>query len=310
MKITLKHLESFAAVAREGSFTRAARRLALSQPALTITINQFEDIVGVKLFDRTTRRVSLTPLGAEFLPTAERLLADFQSTVEDVRAVAQRRRGRVNVATLPSFAVKLMPEIVKRFTESYPAITVHLHDSNASGVHRRVLRGEVDFGLSSMWEPDQDLAFEPLLRDSFGLVCRRDHPLATETAPLPWAALAGHRFLGLAQDTGIRPLLHQVRGLPDDVRAPQVVVSNVATLEGMLAAGVGVTVLPELAVPDHHRAGFVFRHLVDPPVVRETCLITRRGRSLTPAAESMREHIVRALAEGSAGCGEPACAGD
>jgi len=295
MNVTLKHLQAFVAVAREGSFTRAARRLALSQPALTIQVNQFEEELGVRLFDRTTRRVVLTDNGAAFLPTAERLLDDFESAITEVREVAERRRGRVSVATLPSIALKVMPDILAAFRAAYPGISVHLHDANASGVQQRVARKEVDFGLASMWEPDSDLAFEGVMRDPFGVVCRADHPLGAQTGPIRWRELAGHSFLGLAHDTGIRPLVQGVEDLPDSVRQPEVEVSNIATLEGMLATGMGISALPELAMPNHHPNDLVFRPLIEPELAREICLITRQGRSLTPAAQSMREMIVERL---------------
>lgn len=295
MNITLKHLKAFVAVAEESSFTRASKRLALSQPALTIQINQFEEELGVKLFDRTTRRVRLTSNGEEFLPTARRLLDDVYTAVAEVRAVAERRRGRVTVAALPSVATRIMPQIVAAYSARYPAVGVHMHDSNASGVQNRVRIGEVDFGISSMWAPDQDLAFEPILRDRFGLVCRGDHPLARSRAPLPWRDLGDATFLGLAADTGIRTLLHRIDDLPDSVRAPQFEVSNIATMEGLLEAGLGVSALPELALPGHRSCDLVFRPLVEPVLTRDLCLITRRGRSLTPAAEGMRELIMETL---------------
>ena len=295
MNVTLKHLQAFVAVAREGSFTRAAQRLALSQPALTIQINQFEEELGVRLFDRTTRRVMLTDNGADFLPTAQRLIADVESALAEVRDVAARRRGRVGLATLPSIAMKAMPGVVAAFRADYPGVSVHLHDANASGVQRMVRRHEVDFGLASMWEADPDLLFEPVMSDPFGLVCRADHPLAGATGALAWTALDGYDILGLAPDTGIRPLIESVVDLPDSVRRPEVEVSNIATLEGMLDAGLGIAVLPEMAVPRRRNGDFVFRPLCDPPLSRDICLITRRGRSLSPSAQSLRETILAHL---------------
>lgn len=300
MNVTLKHLQAFVTVAREGSFTQAAKQLALSQPALTIQVNQFEEELGVRLFDRTTRRVALTDNGAEFLPAAQRLLDDFEAAIADVREVAQRHRGRVGVATLPSIAVRLMPRIVADFQAAFPGVSVHLHDANASGVQRHVRLKEVDFGLASMWEPDQDLEFETVLTDAFGLVCRDDHPLAAGTGPVAWQELAGHSFLGLAPDTGIRPLVRAAEGLPENVHQPQVEVSNIATLEGMLMAGIGISALPELALPDQYKDRLVFRPLVEPEMTRAICLITRRGRSLSPAAQSMRDMILERLSQRAA----------
>jgi DNA-binding transcriptional LysR family regulator len=295
MDATLKHLRIFVEVARQGSFTRAAKRLSLSQPALTIAIGQFEEILGIRLFDRTTRRVSPTPDGESFMVTAERLLEDFDSAVADIRAVAERRRGRVGIAALPSVAMGLLPAVLARFTAAYPGVRVQLHDANAAGIQRQVRRSEVDFGIGSQWEPDDELEFAPLIRDRFAMVCRADHELAARKGRLAWRRLDGHTFLGLGRDTGIRPLLLSVKDLPAVIQAPKFEVSNIATLEGMLEAGLGITALPLLAVHGMRAGGLVWRPLDEPVVEREICLITRRGRSLSPAAESMRDLVVEHL---------------
>jgi DNA-binding transcriptional LysR family regulator len=295
MNVTLKHLRVFVEVAHQGSFTRAAERLSLSQPALTIAIGQFEETLGVRLFDRTTRRVTLTGDGEDFLATAERLLEDFDAAIADMRDLAERRRGRVGIAALPSVAVRLLPQVVASFSEAYPGVRIHLHDANAKGVQRRVQRKEVDFGIGSLWEPDPELEFQPLLRDPFVMVCRAGHPLARGKGALPWRRLAGHDFIGMGRDTGIRPLLRATQGLPEDIHAPKYEVSSVAALEGMLEAGLGLTALPLLAVPVSRPRKLVSRRLVEPVVEREIGLITRRGRSLSPAAEQMRDMLLDSL---------------
>jgi len=295
MNVTLRHLRSFIEVARRGNFTRAAEALSVSQPALTITINQFENGLGVKLFDRTTRRVRLTGEGAEFLPTAQRLLEDFDAAIAGMRDVAERRSGRVGLASLPSVAVRLLPQIVARFSQAHPGIHIHLHDDNASGVELRVRRNEVDFGIASQWAPNPELEFRPLITDAFGVVCRGDHRLAADRGPIAWRAIADEPFLGLAADTGIRPLLDAVKSLPDNVRAPRYEVSNTATLEGMLKAGLGITALPALAMPAGSESGLIYRPLQRPAVRREIGLITRKGRSLSPAAQHLHDLIVNTL---------------
>ncbi len=292
MNVTIKHLRSFVEVARQGNFTRAAEALSLSQPALTITVSQFEDMVGVKLFDRTTRRVHLTAEGADFLPNAIRLIDEFDGAINGIRDVAARRRGRVGVATLPSVAIRLLPATMARFCERYPSIRVHLHDDNASGVGQKVRRGEVDFGIASRWQPIEELSFRPLIKDSFGMVCRADHALARVRGPLAWRDLAGYDFLGLAADTGIQQLLGGIKTLPASVRGPKFEVSNIAALDGLLQAGLGVTALPSLAVPADPEPALVFRRLIRPAITREICLITRQGRSLSPAAQGLRDMIV------------------
>lgn len=295
MNVTLRHLRAFIEVARRGSFSRAAQELAVSQPALTITINQFEELLGVRLFDRTTRRVILTGNGEEFLPTAERLIDDFEAAISNMRVLAAGRRGRVRAAVLASVAVRLMPPIVTRFIEAYPEVTVQLHDANSSGIQRRVSHGEVDFGLGSFWEADPDLEFAPVMRDPFGLVCREDHPLARERCPLPWSELAGYSLLGLTRNTAIRLTLTGLINLPESVRAPRYEVSNLAALTGLLGAGLGAAALPEITVPQIQSSTFVFRPLVEPKIEREICLIARRGRTLSPTTQNFRDLIIDSI---------------
>jgi DNA-binding transcriptional LysR family regulator len=291
MNVTLKQLQAFVEVARQGSFTRAAKRLHVSQPALTVTVRELERDLGVRLFDRTTRKVQLTQEGAGFLPTAERLINDVRAAVEDVREVAERRRGQVRLVSLPSVATDILPAILADFGEQYPGITVHLHDANASGVQMRVKNREVDFGIASAWQPDDDLAFTPLMTDTFHLVCRGDHPLAASAEPVRWSDLADWVFLGLAPDTGIRPLMETVPDLPMNMQRPRYEVSNIATLDGLLGAGMGISVLPRLAVPRASRASYVVRPVVEPELARQICLIQLRQRSLSPAADTMAAMI-------------------
>ena len=291
MNITLKQLTAFTAVARLGSFTRAAEELHVSQPALTATVNQCEELLGVKLFDRTTRRVNLTQEAENFLPVAQSLIADFEAAVADVRAVAELRRGRVRIATLPSVAVELLPEIVSGFSEEHPGVSVQIHDANASDVQRMVARAEVDFGIANQWEADPDLDFRRLIHDPMVLVCRADHPLAKGRGALAWKKLAGYPFIGSASASGIHPLLQGLRDVPDNIRRPHYEVSHIATLIGLLMAGLGISALPALAVPRYRGSELVVRPLVGPAVEREIAIIIRHGRSLPPAAEAMAAMI-------------------
>jgi LysR family carnitine catabolism transcriptional activator len=100
--INLRHLRGFVAVAREGNFTRAAERLLLSQSALTVTIRQLEEYLGIALFNRTTRQVTLTVDGENFLTSAEKIIGDFDDAVAAVRHSVTQRRGQVSIAVLPS----------------------------------------------------------------------------------------------------------------------------------------------------------------------------------------------------------------
>ena len=296
MNVTLKHLRAFSAVARARGFTRAAEASGLSQPALTASIRQLEEALGLALFERTTRRVRLTADGLSFLPVAERLLADFDNAIASVRADAAAGRRRVSVAALPSMAALVLPQAVARLIAQAPQTRVHVRDLNSSAVQRRVRAGEVDFGIGSIWEAEPDLAFEPLLADAFGVVCRSDHPLAQAGAPVAWADLAALPFLGLALDTGIRPLIEQAADVPETVMRPQLEFSNITTLGAMLAEGVGVTAMPHLAFRCIGSDGLTFLPMAGAPLLRTVCLVRRAGMPLAPAAVTFRAILLDACA--------------
>lgn len=292
---TLKHMRCFTAVAREGSFTQAAKRIFLTQSALTATIQQLEQAVGLKLFDRTTRRVTLTREGASFVPVAERLLKEFDAAVADVRAVAERQRGHVNIAAAPSVVALILAPAIARFSATYPNISITVSDGGAELVQLRLRASEADFGITSRWAEDPGLDFRPLIYDRFGLVCRHDHALGQAKTRISWKRLQRERYIGLAVDTGIRTMLQSAPGLPAQLRTPHFEVSSTGSLHAMLDAGLGFSVLPALAAHLKPLNQLAFRELIGPKLEREICVITRRGRALSPAAQSMLDVITEYL---------------
>lgn len=282
--INLRHLRGFVAVARDGSFTRAAERLLLSQSALTVTVRQLEEHLGVALFNRTTRQVTLTVDGENFLTAAKKIIGDFDDAIAAVRYSATQRRGRVSIAVLPSVAIRLLPDIVRQFHQSYPDIRITLRDDNARGAHRQVLDHEVDFGISNVWRRYPELEFTPLTSDRFGLVCRRDDPLAAAEGPLQWSAIDEQRLFVMASDTGVYTALQETPEFAERFTTPAGEVLAMVTLIEMVRAGLGVTVLPELARPAASETELIFRRLVNPVVHRKLCLIRRRNEALSPGA--------------------------
>ncbi|MBL8701259.1 MAG: LysR family transcriptional regulator [Alphaproteobacteria bacterium] len=302
MSVALRHLRAFECVARLGSFTRAAEELKISQPALTMTVRQLEGHVGTSLFDRTTRRVSLTPQGQDLVPVARRLLGDFDLAIEDARSLAKRRSGRIGIASVISVSVKVLPGVIRRFCAAHPYTSVHLYDGNSSDVRGRVRRDEVDLGFCSMDSNDPDLDFKPLFRDQIGLLARVDHQLLRMRRQLTWADLDGHDFLGLAQGTATRPILESVVNLPASVRSPNYEVSNQSTLEAMIEEGMGVTIVPALMGSRGANAPLRFRPLGDPVMWRTIHVVTRKGRKLSSAASALEDLLtaeIRQICGGS-----------
>ena len=276
-------MRTFIVVAQEGSFNRAAEILSRTQPAITLAVKQLEEFIDLKLIERTTRNVTTTVEGENFLPIAERLVRDFDSAIYDLRATSERRIGHVSMAVVPSVATNLLPEIIKTFSTEFPGINLHLDDDSSRGVQHRVERNEVDFGIGSMWKPNKVLEFTPLFADKLQLICHRDHKLAKTTKPVRWGQLDNVTFL----DTGVTRTLRTRQ----DAGESRFDFPNITTLVAMLRSNLGVSILPSLAIPTS-TSELVSRPLV-PPESRNIYLITRKGWTLSPAAEAMMDTIIR-----------------
>jgi len=270
-------------VAEEGSFNGAAEKLSRTQPAITLAVKQLEEFIGLKLLDRTTRQVSTTAEGENFIPIAQRLVRDFDTAIYDLRATAERRSGHVSMAIVPSVASNLLPDIIKAFSSEYPGIHLHLDDDSSQGVQRRVERNEVDFGIASLWKPNNSLDFKPLFADKLELIYHADHHLAKETGPVRIDELEDTTFL----DTGITKTLRSRESFGDS----KFDFPNITTLLAMLRANLGVSVLPSLAIPA--LADNLVSRPLTPTQAREVYLITRNGWTVSPAAEAMIETIIR-----------------
>ncbi len=284
-------------VGGQRSFTAAADRLAISQPALTNTINQLEQRLGVELIIRTTRRVELTEVGNEFLPVARSLISDFDRALKAVHEAGKRRSGHVTVAVLPSLAIAVLPRVLESFAGAQPTIKIQIRDDNAKGVHRQVRLNESDFGLGNQWEQDRQLDFTPVFRDRVGLVCHRDHDLAKLRSGTDWRTLEDQNFVGMSADTGVHAILHAIPNLPARVATPEYEVLTMVALASLIRANLAVSALPTLAVPRLVDPPLEFIKLRKPAVWRQICLITRKDGRLSSSAESVRAFFQSALSK-------------
>ena len=178
MNVALRQLRAFLAVARRGSFSRAAEDVGASQSALSLSVRQLENELGLKLLDRTTRQVTLTTVGETLVATGSRLIDELDVTLRELRDIGQQRRGRVVMACVPSVARGLMPKCVGYCADKWPNISLSINDIAASEVVRKVSLGEMEFGLASGDIGGTELDIHPLMEDPFCFVCRKDDPWA------------------------------------------------------------------------------------------------------------------------------------
>ncbi len=305
LNFDLNDLQAFRAVAELANFRRAAEAVNISQPAFSRRIDKLEEALGVKLLERTTRRVSLTAVGRDFARKVQGLLDDLDATLLGIQDVTATRMGEVTVACVPSTVYYFLSEVIRRYRERYPRIRIKVHDASANEVLAAVARNEADVGLNFIGSQEPDIDFEPLLEERFVLACRRDHPLARRRR-VPWSELAGHDFIAIAKSSGNRLLLDQalagVKGLPAGLYEAQ----HVTTLLGLVEAGLGVAAVPSLAMPERDHPLLASVALCDPEVTRVVGLIRRRGRSLTPAAQQLHDLIVEVVRGGQPRARRPA----
>lgn len=285
MNVTLRQLRVFIEVARLQSFSRAGDEIGLTQSAVSRCVRELEAEIGVKLVDRTTREVQLTDVGANLIASVERLLNDLDDALREIREIGEQRRGRVVVAASPTVACRLMPQVVAECGRQYPYVTLGLRDDVQSDVVRKVRSGEVDFGVVIGPFTAEDLETETLTTDSFCVVVRGDHAFARREH-VGWNELDGERLVMLDYASGSRPLIDNVMS-EQGVHA-QVVqeLGHPATVFGLVEAGVGISILPWLALPVPAGSSLVARSLV-PRAERTVELVRRRDRSLSPAAEAV-----------------------
>jgi DNA-binding transcriptional LysR family regulator len=292
--VTLKQLRAFVCVAEQGSFVAAAQVLALSQPALSQCIRQFEEQIGGDLFHRTTRSVMLTAVGLDFLPTAKELVRQVDTAINDLQGKATRKEGRVIVACLPSIAYRMIPQVIAAHEVTNPGVRIIVRDINAEAIETAIVDGTADIGIGSFPASSRWMEGLILARDRFFAVMPRTHPLARK-AEITWRELDGAPFVAMTADTGIR-------GLVESAAAPLGIhlaivseVSNLTTVYGLLQEGLGVTALPGLALPPDNHPFLVARPLKSPKIERTIRIVWRHGVGPSPAARAFVESITTAF---------------
>lgn len=284
-----REIDVFLVLCETLSFRRTAERVHLSQPAVTGVIARLEEALGVRLFDRSTRQVQLTGPGQVFLAQAQRLRHMTEEAVRAVREVAALQVGQVAMAAMPSLVATVVPQAFARFRAAHPGIGLQIMDTLSGPAFELVRAGRVDFALTAANPAYADLDYLPLASDGFVLLIPQDHALASQRDPLDWAEVAELPHISMPLPSSVRQyadaafLEHRIRF------TPQFELEHLASLKALVAAGLGVAALPELAANVGSDEGMVRRPLRSPDLRRPIGLVTLRGRSLSPAAQAMVE---------------------
>lgn len=290
--ISLKQMRAFVAVARTGSFTRAAEQLFITQSALSALIRNLESELELRLLDRTTRRLELTDAGHELLVSLEQLLHDLDRMTSDLRDVKAIRRGRVRIGATPLLAASFLPVAIRAFGERYPHVQVRVLDDPAPLLVEALRAGDLDLLLATLDGDHADLQAQVLLTDTMVLACHPTHPFASRQQ-VRWPEIREEPLITTRTGSGLRALVDQALGGADTpAPRPAQEVNHVATAIAMVSAQMGVAVLPSYALRFNRHLEARPVPLVDPTVERHVTLASMKQRTLSAAAAAMHEHLL------------------
>ncbi|HJV82395.1 LysR family transcriptional regulator [Noviherbaspirillum sp.] len=285
MNFKLRPLVGFVLAAHHGSFSLAASELAMTQPAFSQMIRELESVLGVQLFERTTRRVDLSEAGRELLSMVERPLDDLEDAWRYVRDIAGGKRGRIVFTTLPSVAFGIATNTLALFKAKHPEITARLIEEPDLTLVDRVLSREVDFGVGILPTQHPELAFRELFRDDLTVVVPMHHPLA-KAKSVTWKELSKQSLVLLPRQSNTRHLAERGFAAAGIAVEPTYEVANMVTALSMVRAGLGITFMPRMVLRELNMSKLHAATLQSPRPERIIGVITRVDRTLSPASQA------------------------
>ena len=288
--VTLRQLQTVVALAEYGSFIATAALMRTSQPAVTRTVKHLEDVLGVKLFDRSTRSVEITAAGKEFAAVAARMLNDLKITVGSMRELADQRRGQIIVSSIMSVANGKLPGMIATYRLSHPGVELYIRDGVHGTVIEEVRSGAADFGITYLDELPAPFVSLPLGTEEFAVVLPRSHRLAAKSS-LALVDLRGLPLVSLPADSRTRRLIDSTAASARLDLHHVVVVTLFTTMLAFVRAGIGIAIAPKSGI-----AGLLGKELKavplrGKPLMRNLGIVALKDRTPTVAAAALMEVI-------------------
>jgi LysR family hydrogen peroxide-inducible transcriptional activator len=280
----LYQLEYFMEAARQRSFTRAAARLHLAQAALSEQIRKLEFELGTPLFNRGRRETVLTSAGETLRVHAESLLEHAETAKRAVRDLVGLRGGRLTIGTIPSVSACLLPQVISVFRKRHPLVELALYEGTSEAVAQWVETGRVEFGIVQLPTSSGSFDENPLFTEPFVALIAKTNPKANQRT-IQLAKLAEETFIlykGRARDTALSAC--REAGFEPRIACES---SELETIRSLVAAGLGIAILPQLATRQPSTGCAVLR-LHDNPVERQVALLSRSGHTASPSAKAFR----------------------
>jgi LysR family transcriptional regulator, carnitine catabolism transcriptional activator len=293
MNLTIRQLKIFVSLAHSLSFSRTATHFHLTQPRLSKIVSQIEEVVGIKLFERTTRRVRITPEGQALLAAAVRLVDDFDGGLARLTTIARHQTQSLSVAALPTYAAVLLPSLIASLQEREPHTSIEVHDVLSDKALDLLRTRMVDLAITSLEAFPSDLEYEEFMREHFVLVGTQTAlaraGLATATA---WSEHEINRMtiISLAPGSSSFGIIDRAFKANHLSFRPFYTLSNMITIRAFIKGGLGIGLLPELSAVLLNDSELIRVKLTGGPV-RSIGIISRRNETLSPLGQG----FIRAL---------------
>lgn len=279
-EVNSRQLAAVLAIAEYRSFIAAAAHLGISQPAVTLTIKRLEHTLGMPLFLRTTRQITITAAGREFVAMAERVFNDLNLSMRSLRELTEQQRGQVIVTSLIPVN---MSGVITEYGRQFPGIEIQLREGFQDDVRDDVRSGLADFGIGDISDlPDSHLA-ESLGVEELWVILRDDHPL-TRHRQIEFGALKDVALVSFRVGSSTRRLIDAAATAAGFTLRHVVTVSLPLTLMNLVVGGVGAAIVPAHPWPQAVYSNLVSRPLVRPRLSSEIGIMRLRNRELSPAA--------------------------
>jgi LysR family transcriptional regulator, carnitine catabolism transcriptional activator len=302
MEFTSRQLRAFHLVAQHLSFARAAEALFITPSGLSVVIRELERQLCFRLFDRTTRQVTLTSQGRELLVVTRPALTTLDATMSRIEKSAKGKARQISVGTTPWIAANVLPPAVREFREVRPELRIRIFDGALGAIARRVQAGKLDFGLG-LFERMPGVRRVPFFRFSL-MVIRADKEGAPDRVTTRWSALNDQVLISLTPNYPHQHLIDKELARAGVICRSVQTVNLLDTQIGLVEAEQGIAIIPSFGLPACRSRKVAMSELVDPVVNLEFYEISSRGRKLPEDAAQfsafLKKYIARWAGEAGA----------
>jgi DNA-binding transcriptional LysR family regulator len=289
-RITIRQFEAFVAVADTLSFGAAGERLGLTSSAVSQLVAELEATLCFRVFDRSTRRVSLSSAGRDFIGPAQTVLRHMQLAESAAADVRNRSAGVVRIGAPLVLASAVLPAAVRAFTVERPKVAIYIRDTPVDRLVDRIAAGDLDLAIGPDRVVTDGVLREPVFDSPWVLWCARSHPLAARSR-LQWSDLRDVALIAAGRDHEISVAQMRANAPDGPAIVPVDVVENITTALGIAAQGLAATLSPAYVGVVARPLGLVMRRVTSPEAIRQVCLYRPAARALPPAAEAFAEFL-------------------